>query len=251
MRMISVLVMFLSIGICLGSPTRSSIGAVHSKFSQDDETFDIPYVTDGLVAMWDGEWNAGGGVHDASTTTWKELISGQTTDISGKGTFSDSYFDIPSATSIPLVSDSFSSMTAVTFEYVFADSGPTQNKVYFEANQGNNNFSLQSNFSSIRLFAIYRGPVLPLVTMTELPSGQAIAGYSVCLSADSSGCKTFVNGSEKGTYGTVFASFSSVGIGLRVGLPQKVYAIRIYSRALTAEEIAHNYAIDKERFNLP
>ena len=21
-----------------------------------------PYVTDGLVAMWDGEWNAGGGV---------------------------------------------------------------------------------------------------------------------------------------------------------------------------------------------
>jgi len=35
-----------------------------------------PYVTDGLVAMWDGEWNAGPGVHDANATTWKELISG-------------------------------------------------------------------------------------------------------------------------------------------------------------------------------
>ena len=29
-----------------------------------------PYVTDGLVAMWDGEWNAGGGVHDASANEW-------------------------------------------------------------------------------------------------------------------------------------------------------------------------------------
>ena len=28
------------------------------------------------------------------------------------------------------------------------------------------------------------------------------------------------------------------------------YCIRLYSRALTAEEIAHNYAIDKARFNL-
>ena len=29
------------------------------------------------------------------------------------------------------------------------------------------------------------------------------------------------------------------------------YSLRVYSRALTADEIAHNYAIDKERFNLP
>lgn len=27
--------------------------------------------------------------------------------------------------------------------------------------------------------------------------------------------------------------------------------IRFYNRALTAEEIAHNYAVDKERFRLP
>ena len=29
------------------------------------------------------------------------------------------------------------------------------------------------------------------------------------------------------------------------------YTIRIYSRVLTAEEIARNYKIDKARFNLP
>lgn len=32
-----------------------------------------PYVTNGLVAMWDGEWNAGGGVHDPNATVWKDL----------------------------------------------------------------------------------------------------------------------------------------------------------------------------------
>ena len=31
----------------------------------------------------------------------------------------------------------------------------------------------------------------------------------------------------------------------------RVYCVRIYSRALSADEIRHNYEIDKERFNLP
>ena len=35
-----------------------------------------PYVTDGLVAMWDGEWNAGPGAHDASSQYISSLIDG-------------------------------------------------------------------------------------------------------------------------------------------------------------------------------
>ena len=35
------------------------------------------------------------------------------------------------------------------------------------------------------------------------------------------------------------------------GFRGKVFNVRIYSRALTAEEIAHNYAIDKARFGIP
>ena len=31
----------------------------------------------------------------------------------------------------------------------------------------------------------------------------------------------------------------------------RIYCVRLYSRALTADEVAHNYAVDKERFNLP
>ena len=32
-----------------------------------------PYVTDGLVLCFDGEWNAGFGVHDPAATVWKDL----------------------------------------------------------------------------------------------------------------------------------------------------------------------------------
>ena len=36
----------------------------------------IPYITNGLVAYWDGEWNAGGGIHNPDTTIWKDLAGG-------------------------------------------------------------------------------------------------------------------------------------------------------------------------------
>ncbi len=36
----------------------------------------IPYVTDGLIAWYDGIWNAGLGVHSLMTTTWKDLAGG-------------------------------------------------------------------------------------------------------------------------------------------------------------------------------
>lgn len=32
-----------------------------------------PYITDGLIAMWDAEWNAGIGVHDPTAIIWKDL----------------------------------------------------------------------------------------------------------------------------------------------------------------------------------
>ena len=53
-----------------------------------------PYVTDGLVAMWDGEWNAGGGIHDSNTKVWKDL-TGVCGDfaITEHGSFSDSSFE--------------------------------------------------------------------------------------------------------------------------------------------------------------
>ena len=42
-----------------------------------------PYVTDGLVAMWDGTWNAPGGVHDCDSAVILELVSGKSEVLDG------------------------------------------------------------------------------------------------------------------------------------------------------------------------
>jgi hypothetical protein len=56
----------------------------------------------------------------------------------------------------------------------------------------------------------------------------------------------------KGTFGVTGIS-GVCAINPRADYPfvGEVCALRLYSRALTADEIAHNYAVDKERFNLP
>ncbi len=49
-------------------------------------------------------------------------------------------------------------------------------------------------------------------------------------------------------------SYHGIGFGYGVASYQfygTVHALRLYNRALTAAEIAANYAVDKERFNLP
>ena len=40
-----------------------------------------PYVTDGLIAMWDGEWNVGPGKHNPNATTWKDLAGSCNLDV--------------------------------------------------------------------------------------------------------------------------------------------------------------------------
>ena len=59
---------------CLSSPVRSNIGgSMTSLISSPPTPIDLPYVTDGLEAFWDGEWNIGAGMHNSSTATWVDL----------------------------------------------------------------------------------------------------------------------------------------------------------------------------------
>ena len=50
--------------------------------------------------------------------------------------------------------------------------------------------------------------------------------------------------------GATYGYFANRGSDYGRGLDAKYYSVRLYSRALTATEIAHNYAVDNERFNL-
>lgn len=49
--------------------------------------------------MWDGEWNANGGKHDNSTSTWRDIsYSGRDASLSGTYSWSDDHWHVESVT---------------------------------------------------------------------------------------------------------------------------------------------------------
>lgn len=59
-------ILFLVFSIIVFSqaePIRSALGSKGVEQTEDSAKWENPYITDGLVALWDGEWNAGFGKH--------------------------------------------------------------------------------------------------------------------------------------------------------------------------------------------
>ena len=56
-----------------GAPIKSMLGGYGADNSFGEQQNPNPYIRDGLIATWDGEWNVGFGEHDAESTTWVDL----------------------------------------------------------------------------------------------------------------------------------------------------------------------------------
>ena len=82
MRLVMSMLLIAISGIVIAAPVKSSIAAKQNSVNEVSEWVN-PYVTDGLVAMWDGEWNAGGGVHDPNATVWKDLVGNRDATLTG------------------------------------------------------------------------------------------------------------------------------------------------------------------------
>ena len=222
------------------------------------------YVQDGLVAMWDGIENAGWGKHDANATGWKDLVG--TRDFSlvaNKAYFEDNAF--------------YSNITTESQDYsaiVDWTSPPTVNSLEIcfmavsypyktEAILLNNNCGTATGTDSITMpfFACgWHSWVLGNAYFGTGPSGCVEPGVGCSFSCGRTKTSVFVNNnpysynSNKALY--IFGISNKLLIGNRTyygsrSFHGRIYSIRLYSRALSASEIAANYAIDKERFNLP
>ena len=57
-----------------------------------------PYVTYGLIGMWDGEWNVAGGRHNDSTATWVDISgNGRSAKVSGTYSWGSNYWHVESS----------------------------------------------------------------------------------------------------------------------------------------------------------
>lgn len=220
-----------------------------------------PYVTDGLVGMWDGEWNAGPGVHDPNATTWK--------DLSGNG--QDCYQNGDIAT--PLIGDNCIYFDTTRRSFVF-DFIPSVASTKFigltvEICGDFSGAGTNPNFFSASPFNAYKGDFVSRYAASQLGissySTQVLTGislprYGFSATTTSSGYLVYVRGTLAASKTCSFTSnldiqsgYFGYAVSSQIENPRgsKIYGARIYSRALTADEIAHNYAIDKARFNLP
>lgn len=232
-----------------------------------------PYVTDGLVAMWDGEWNAGPGVHDANATSWVDLVAGMVIPFIDSLVYNRTYYwrdkfiEMDGYKTAPVVSTADAVKQALasdcTIELV-ADVGLNQGSVStlfaydatsagflarntYTSSSGQTSAIFNNNFMwrfARPLFKSYScGGTADFYALHDVVTISGMSGTHYQLNVDG----TIHTDTWTANAGNPNSSLSEILCSNRI----KAYACRIYSRALTAAEIAANYAIDKARFNLP
>ena len=239
-------------------PIKSASAARKAISAIDCERDEIPYVTSGLIAMWDGIWNIGLGSHDSLSSEWVDLIGGRKLTIYPQyASWGDSHLVLSGA--IVNNSDQYGALGDSPLELVrtieiigvfpttirasgsffncgymnrglggFGGGWLTTNCYYGGANC--RFFGGDFGWSSLREIAFVYNSDENIQDVTMYRNGEVYTGTS-----------------------TIYGSPNNAidGIGLRSNGTAMVYCIRCYSRTLTAEEIAYNFEIDKERFDLP
>ena len=226
-----------------GEPDQLAAGFINSRTLLPPPTA-RDYIQDGLIAMWDGIENAGWGVHNPNATEWKDLVGDNDITLVG-GVFGDTAL-ICNGTQYGGYNNNV--VNAVQIELV-ANTKQQKRRCWI-ASTGQSLSSKHSGFVGWYdrglCFGLYD-------TARSLTLGTAIS-YSFAVNSN----RTFENNalvateSGKSDLTPQAARGICVVVGGQMNNPLKcdIHCLRIYSRALTDEEIAHNYKIDKERFNL-
>lgn len=223
-----------------------------------------PYVTDGLVAMWDGEWNAGGGVHDASATSWLDLIGNKQMPTTLSSLSWDSNALVRTGVdglTYDTGLDFSDPLSERTFEFVISyDANYTNTSGNWFVVRMNDIGSWLTFWNRMEFgIALYVGGGLKNTSFSQpsFKGSVSLVGTGTAFNATRNIAKYYQNGTSfaQGAFGGKSTNSLVIQLFANQNWPStntiKMHAIRIYSRALTAAEVAANYAIDKRRFNLP
>lgn len=212
-----------------------------------------PYVTDGLIAMWDAEWNAGGGVHDPNATTWKDLVgTNDLTLVSGAQTITSSSVVFNDTALGGKLADGIDNVVAIEFcgmvtrnasSAIFTPNrlgtgGGTSGFYFFSLWYYNNSFGAGHHKNGFSVGA-----------------NSPFTVYSDYVTSETDFAPKALNGvvsSPTGASDYYSVYGNDIGFGFRSNYPfgGEVYNLRIYSRSLTVSEIAANAAVDAARFNI-
>ena len=244
-----------------GEPDQLAAGFINSRaFIAPPTARD--YIQDGLIAMWDGIENAGWETHNPSATVWKDLIGNRDWTLGASTSYEWTANSFDAKDQFAATQDFIDGSIVKTVELCAKIKTPSTGV------SGNHAFVIIGRISASGsppyYGLLYRNSqgVLALMGGRSYFAGTAseFAGVAASFSFPNyatTSVSGYFNGTSRGTNGNNTLDYNSTtrGTVARIGgtakqsMPIEVYNIRLYSRALTAEEIEHNYKIDKERFN--
>ena len=233
------------------------------------------YVQGGLVAMWDGSENAGWGKHEAAATRWTDL-TGNGNDIVNVRLTSQQYWEdnaYYNSRDIAGLKDGLGYMPSNGL--ILDTFAPSDGHRTFEFCIIPYTHMLTTYVHAATAYGYTSKPIISgwqgVSQRIVLPTGAA-GGWTWTIPDGSVWHMSVIR-----TGGSLITDFYKDGVFAKrvsgnVWRPTedcpmilgcassgdrhdvcgkcKYYALRIYNRALSAEEIAHNYAVDKARFNL-
>lgn len=225
------------------------------------------YVSNGLLAWYDGIWNNGFLSHNGNFFSWVDLSGNEREMTLSKPSWSsNSFVVLQSEQNTAYPSSAF---RYVTCEIVFKVDW-VYNTSYYEAcvlggftglglyvQSANSNvvkFYFSDNTSgggySNKRFG-FDSPPMGDGCLGKMLSVQYIVGGNT--SDNLSAWKAFLNGVEQTMWYTS-AGINPGGIGINCRSDRRfagnVYALRMYDRVLTNDELKHNLLVDNKRFNL-
>ena len=203
------------------------------------------YVQEGMSSHWDGIDNAGRGLHDSATNTWKNLVQDGQDLTLGTGMWADSAlmcFGTQAAAATGTVQQTFTSL-----ETVFRNLKHDTSAMMFSGGIGNKFFAFGPGYTQ------WNSTALATTNFTRYTVGShtlaGVVNSAAYMDGSPAQHEAHENWWDPGT--------NYVQVGARVhptlgayAFTGDIYAIRAYTNSLSASKAAYNAKIDRQRFKL-
>ena len=250
MRNVIITVICTSFICCYGYPIKANAGARHSQYGAVGGECGNPYVTDGLIAMWDGIWNSGIGVHETKPDFISDLVGHNSLFLTW-GAY---------GTGIVIGEDNFAinnirggkaaNYDMTELKDAILDGNFTID-VCVRIDVKNGQLWIIDDDTRMYGASAYMSWLKVRGALTLIDALYQMQGEKATLT-----CVGSSNGNIVYRDGVAFKNFGigtrTVSDGIEIGYGTAggwfFYCVRIYNRALTDEEVEYNHLIDQERF---
>lgn len=268
MKKILVFLVTVASLVTIASPVKSNDAAKGIGYIDEDawNPSAADYIQDGLVAMWDGIENVGWGEFAPDATSWIDLVNGVpfVPVSASRMSVGPSYINVANTgmrTDLPGVSDIFASHN-FSFQVVLRSNSDSTaaTTAFCSAGVTRPGFTGANSASGLATFGTLNAGSWG--TGMNAGYGSIVSASYVAMPISNDGTRVLLYKGSKyiGDMGRAPdkspLSSNRLSIGINAFNPQLIavdmdyFSVRIYNRALSAEEVAYNNEIDKMRFGL-